>query len=48
MSDKNKCPVCGLGMLLFSSLRMKICVKCNKVYTWDLTEGQQPLVKHQR
>ncbi len=48
ISDKDKCPLCGKGMLLFFSLRRKACVDCRKEFPWELDKGQQPLIKHQR
>lgn len=48
MNPKNLCPKCKVGMGLFYSLRMKWCIDCGTKYSWELTEGQQPLIKHQR
>jgi uncharacterized protein (DUF983 family) len=48
ISEKNRCPKCGAGMLLFHSLKMKICVDCNIKYPWPLDAGQVPLIQYQR
>lgn len=48
MSDKNRCPICNLGMLTFPSLRYKICVNCHKKFAWKLDKGQFRLIQHQR
>ena len=48
MHDKNKCPYCNRGMLLFSSFGYKQCVACNKKFAWNLEEGQKYLIQHQR
>ena len=47
-AEKDKCPVCKRGMLLFHSYRIKACVDCRIVYSWDLDPGQFPLIQHQR
>lgn len=48
MNEKDKCPICGNSMLLFSSLRLKACVDCYKTFPWELDKDQKPLVQHQR
>lgn len=48
VADRNKCPKCGKGMLLFPSLRMKACVDCRETYSWELEKDQPRLIQHQR
>jgi RNA polymerase subunit RPABC4/transcription elongation factor Spt4 len=48
IEDKNLCPKCRVGMLLFWSFKYKICINCHTIYPWPLDEGQKPLIQHQR
>lgn len=50
MSEKDKCPKCGRGMLLFRSLRYKqyVTLDCGIKVPWDLDKGQKPLILAQR
>lgn len=39
------CPQCGgQAIAKFSSLNMKYCGDCGCWFSWELTEGQKPLI----
>jgi hypothetical protein len=43
-----RCPKCSGGLLLFWSLNKKVCSDCRTEFAWFLSEGQKPLIQHQR
>jgi len=47
-NNPHRCPYCNKGLLLLSSLSLKICIECNKEFEWHLNYKQLPLIKHQR